>query len=300
MSRIQIIDLEYQKHHVPTLILPERALAWPVRHIGRALGYKRDGRDLRSKLRGDWALQLVQHQDLRLLIGDELDMVKKAQDPERPVVARSASRLLVLMGSGLRKVLGLASPLQSVVFEDFMSRNLAGVEPSFASSLETCSPLSEALDKLERLGQRLRAKGTAEKAARIASEQRTAEARVDLEDRQLRVEAIHRVIDVLGGQGGLDPEVHLALEVEACAVATKDRVLLLGSQDAVAFPHALFDPPQIGSAVEGLQLDAMLREQACPLVLAWEPDGRLGAFRYFPGLRDSVLELANPERPDAA
>ena len=300
MSRIQIIDLEYQKHHVPTLILPERALAWPVRHIGRALGYKRDGRDLRSKLRGDWALQLVQHQDLRLLIGDELDMVKRAQDPERPVVSRSASRLLVLTGSGLRKVLQLASPLQAVVFRDFLADNLAGIEPSFERSMETRSALSEALAKLERVGQRLRAKGAAEKAAQLASEQRAEEARVDLEDRQFRVEAIRQVIHVLECRGWLDPEVHLALESEACAVATQDRVVLLGAQDAFTALDGEIDPAQLDPAVERLQLDAMLRERTCPLVIAWEPGGRLGAFRYFPGLRDTVLAAASPERPDAA
>ena len=331
MSRIGIIDLDYEGNPLATLVLPGNRFGWPIHHIGRALGHGAKGRGLLPKVRNDWVGDFIEGCEYLVLSDEDMEAVRAGQDPARPVVAADASRLTVLLGDGLKEVMqrseiaevralrsflerqfagtaGLPS-LDLGKYESFLSRAMKGPDRAKPESRlsralrgpdrgEHKSALSLAVEKVQRLSVNARRSAAAFRERRRMRVVKNHSAQIQLEDRRFQVGMIHRLIDFMAGEFLLDAETRLALELEACSVATNDRVVLLGARDRHLVPEGTLDVPTGGHTREKLQLDAMLRGDECPLVLAWEPDGRLGAFRYFPDLRDPV-DSPSPELPEA-
>jgi len=330
MSRIGIIDLDFEGKPLATLVLPGNRFGWPVHHIGRALGYSAKGRGLLPWVRNNWADEFIEGHEYLVLRDEDMEAVRAGQDPARPVVAADASRLTVLLGEGLKKVMQRSELAEVRALRSFLERQFTGTAglPSLdlgkpesylsralrgADRAKPDSPLSRALrgpnrgehksafslavEKIQKLSVNARRSGAALRERRRMRVAKNHSAQLQLEDRRFQVGMIHRLIDHMAGEFFLDAETRLALELEACSVATNDRVVLLGARDRHLVPEGTLDDPTGGHTREKLQLDAMLRGDDCPLVLAWEPDGRLGAFRYFPDLRDP-LDSPSPDLPE--
>ena len=331
MSRIGIIDLDYEGKPLATLVLPGNRLGWPMHHIGRALGHGAKGRGLLPKVRNDWAGEFIEGHEYLVLRGEDMESVRAGQDPARPVVAGNASRLTVLLGDGMKKVMERSELADTRQLQLFLERRFTGTAglPSFdigkpeshlgrairgSDRAKPESPLSRALrgpargehksalglavEKIRRLSTGARRSGAAFRERRLMRVAKNHSAQLQLEDRRFQVGMIQHLIEYMAGEFFLDAETRLALELEACSVATNDRVVLLGARDRHQVPVGALDDPTGSHTREKLQLDAMLHGTDCPLVLAWEPDGRLGAFRYFPDLRDPV-DSPSPELPEA-
>ncbi len=303
MTRIAIIELDCEGQPLDTLVLPGNRLAWPMHHLGRALGFGPSGRGLLPKVRHEWRDDFLLDLDYLVLRDDEIEAIKDGRDPERQVVPDNARRLSVMLGAGLRQLLHRCEPEQAKAVGRFLQRQFAtarglpeldldeiGATPTPAprtSALSRAtgnSALKNAIDKIQHLTTKAKRSGLVSREQRLMHQSRTREAEHQLEDRRFQVGMIRHLIEVMDDRAWLDSETRLALEIEACAIATGNRVVLLGARDHHQVPVGGLDDPTGSRSREQQQLRAMLGGEGCPLVLAWEPDGRMGAFRFFPKL----------------
>lgn len=317
MTRIAIIELDYEGSPLDTLVLPGNRLAWPMHHLGRALGFGPSGRGLLPKVRHEWSDDFLPDLDYTVLRGDEIDAIKQWQDTERPMVPANAQRLSVMLGTGLRQLLHRCDPEQAKDLGRFLQRQFAtsrglpeldldeigaplapALHTSPLSRATSSSALKNAIDKIQRLSTKAKRSGVVSRDQRLMHQNRTRMAEHQLEDRRFQVGMIRQLIEVMDDRAWLDSETRLALEFEACAIATGNRVVLLGALDRHQVPVGGLNDPTGSRSREQLQLRAMLGGEGCPLVLAWEPDGRMGAFRFFPQL-DEHSGSPFPQRPEA-
>lgn len=198
---------------------------WVARHIGARLGYSHEGKRLPNKVLGEWADEFIPGHDYALLQGEDLATFHAAVAAAgMPSAGLGRGSLLVLFESGLHLVLAktnlpIGKRLRRFLADEVLPQlaRTGRYAPEEAPRQPTPEAALRVLLVLPDLKPRTPSL-SARREARLALQARTRARWVDVCDRRLQVNTLHRLVDQLGEQ--LDDATRAALEIIAAEVAT--------------------------------------------------------------------------------
>lgn len=193
--------------------------AWSARHIGARLGYSHAGKRLPNKILGEWADEFIEGRDYAFLTGDELEAFKGlAAGGPAEIPANTRRGLLVLFESGLHLVLvktqrPVGKRLRRFLVDEVLPQlvRTGAYQPTPPDAEAAVLVITVSVPERPTLPQR--------REARLALQAETRERWVDLCDRRLKVQALHRTLDRLQGTALLPSDVAATLEVTAAEIA---------------------------------------------------------------------------------
>jgi prophage antirepressor-like protein len=199
--------------------------AWIARHIGARLGYAQDGKRFPNTILGEWKDEFIEGKDYALLSGADLAAFKALPGAE-DLSPHTHSRLLLLFESGLhlaliktRKTLGrdlrrfLAREVlpQLVRTGAYRPDRQPDGEPAHAHPPGALVLLSVARRPAPSLAER--------RESRLEHQADVRDRWVDLCDRRLQVQTLHRTIDRLEGTPGVSADEAATLQITAAEIA---------------------------------------------------------------------------------
>ena len=189
--------------------------AWIARHIGTRLGYAHDGKRFVNLILGEWKDEFIEGRDYVVLSGDELAAFKELPGAES-LAARTNNSLLVLFETGLHLALIKTRKKAGRDLRQFLATE---VMPQLVRT-GAYLPQSPAVPLVVVTLPNPPAPSVAERReARLGQQADTRARWVDLCDRRLKVQTLHRTIDRLDGTGVLTPEEVTSLQVTAAEIA---------------------------------------------------------------------------------
>lgn len=208
---------EFEGEPLVTLTYDGRP-AWVARHIGARLGYSHGGKRLPNKILGEWADEFIEGQDYAFLTGEELEAFKGlAAGGPGEVPANTRRGLLILFETGLHLALvktqrPIGKRLRRFLVDQVLPQLVrTGAYQPTPSVPETAIVLVTLPPPRPTLSER--------RELRLARQADTRERWVDLLDRRLKVQTLHRTVDRLQGTPLLPNDVAATLEVTAAEIA---------------------------------------------------------------------------------